>query len=287
MPSVRCSVILLASDDAPGVLESLASALDQDLDDHEVLVVGDGLAPSTRAALAAATAQDDRVRLLDRPAAAGAGEAHLVGALALAGGHDIAYLRAGDLWTPDHLRVVTGMLADGAHLAHTLAVHVGPGRHWVDGVDLGRPEDRLAVLAGRPAPTLSCLAHTAVAYAGLDLGWRALPEQAPGADLARQLLAARAVVAAGTTRPTAMVWDRPPVADADAEAVARWRRSLQDPAWRAESLPVLALDATMVSWRATEDRLQAIVGSPPWVAVDRVVTKARRVARRLRGRARG
>lgn len=274
------TVIVPTSGDGRTLAATVRSALAQTIDDLEVVVVANGVGEAARPVVDALAQADPRVRLRDEPRGSGAGEAHLVRALAGARGQAVAYLVDGDLWAPDHLEVVRALLRR-ADLAQAFAVEVGRDGPRAWSVDLADPVDQARVLAGEPAPPLSALAHTAAAERRLSLGWRVVPGAGPADDLVRQLLAEPASVAS-SRQPTVVVV---PDAGARLDVVTTYETALADPAWRARELVALALRGTLASWRETDDRLRRIVGSPPWVAVDQVVTKARRVVRRLRGRA--
>jgi glycosyltransferase involved in cell wall biosynthesis len=299
MPAVRCSVIVPTNGDGRTLRASVRSVLSQTLADLEVIVVGDGVGEEARRTVEALAGVDDRVRFLDEPAGAGAGQAHLVRALAVARGPVVAYLRDGDLWAPEHLDEVCRLLAT-AEVAHTLAVEVRPEGPRTRLVDAAHPADRVRLLAGEPGPPASALAHTAAAYRRLDLGWRVVggpfgtvggpvgtvggPVGTVGGpvgtdDLLRQLLADPAVVARSSVRPTVLAV---PAAGDRLDELFALEGQLADPAWRAEELPALGVAAALASWRGTDDRLRRIVESPPWAAVDRLATKARRAWRRLR-----
>ncbi|HYH93917.1 MAG TPA: glycosyltransferase family 2 protein [Candidatus Saccharimonadales bacterium] len=93
------------------VVRAIDSALDQTLDDLEVIVVVDGPDPMTEAVLA--ERRDDRLRVVVNPESVGASGARNVGA-AEARGRWVAFLDDDDTWLPTKLaRQLEAMTASG------------------------------------------------------------------------------------------------------------------------------------------------------------------------------
>jgi hypothetical protein len=94
------------------VLLALASALEQTRPPNRVFVVADGCTDGTQEAVRALG--DDRVEVLDRPKAFGAGYEHRNEVLERAGGDIVAWLADDDLWLPDHLERAGELFDAGA-----------------------------------------------------------------------------------------------------------------------------------------------------------------------------
>jgi glycosyltransferase involved in cell wall biosynthesis len=98
--TIRVSTIVPAYNSATTIVQAIESALTQDFDGHEVIVVDDGSTDDTVAALAG---YGDRIRVIHQ-ANAGAATARNAGA-AIARGEYLSFLDADDLWLPNTLVV--------------------------------------------------------------------------------------------------------------------------------------------------------------------------------------
>jgi hypothetical protein len=201
--SVRATVVVPTHDHGPTLLRSIPTALGQTVQDIEVFVIGDGAPDVTREIMADLVHRDRRVRFFDNPKGPGNGELHRHAALEEAGGRFVAYLGDDDLWLPEHLEVLDGLLQD-ADFAHSYPIRIGPDGSIADwNVDLSLPWFRETVLSGTNFVPLSCAAHTLELYRRLPHGWRTRPE-GTWSDLYmwQQILTADGVRAASGTRPT-------------------------------------------------------------------------------------
>jgi glycosyltransferase involved in cell wall biosynthesis len=140
------SVIIPACNAATTLAETLASVRAQTHRNLEVVVVDDGSVDATAAIVAAAAAQDSRVRLV-RQANAGVAAARNRGIAATSGAF-VALLDADDLWARDKIaRQVAALQAagDAAGLCYTWFVTIdATGRILKPGA---RPQHQGAVLA--------------------------------------------------------------------------------------------------------------------------------------------
>jgi glycosyltransferase involved in cell wall biosynthesis len=157
---------------------SLASALDQEGVEIEVLVVGDGVEDATREVLAR-HADDSRVRFFDFPKGARNGEAYRHRVLAEARSPVITYLSDDDLLLRDHVATMLVLLED-AHFAHSATGWFEPGgllrfHPW----DVARPEFGELMREGANAIGLTATTHTLAAYRRLPVGWRTTPGRDP------------------------------------------------------------------------------------------------------------
>jgi GalNAc5-diNAcBac-PP-undecaprenol beta-1,3-glucosyltransferase len=123
--SPDATVIVPTHDHGPLLELAVRSALRQTVQDVEVLIVGDGATEPTRAAARALVAKDPRVRFFDNPKAPRTGEIHRREAIAASSGPALLYLCDDDLWLPEHVGHVLGLL-DGHDVANALSVWIGP-----------------------------------------------------------------------------------------------------------------------------------------------------------------
>jgi GalNAc5-diNAcBac-PP-undecaprenol beta-1,3-glucosyltransferase len=201
--TVRATVVVPTFDHGPTLLRSIPTALSQTVQDIEVFVVGDGVHEETRAIMADLKERDERIRFFDHPKGPGNGEVYRHAALAEARGDVVCYLADDDLWMPEHIEVLTGLLQD-ADFAHTYPIRVEPdGRigHW--NVNLELSSFRQRMLAGKNFVPLDCAGHTLELYRRLPHGWRTSPEGI-WSDLYmwQQILSVPGVRVRTGTRPT-------------------------------------------------------------------------------------
>lgn len=174
--STTFTVLIPTHDHADTLWYSVQSVLNQTRQDFEIFVVGDGVPDRTREIVAAMTARDNRVRFFDNPKGERHGEAHRHLALRQAAGRYVCYLGDDDLWFPDHLELMAGMLAEH-DLAHTMQITLMPEGNAVSTMFDGRHEgakDRM-----RRSETgfgLSSGGHAMEAYRRLRRGWHPAPQ---------------------------------------------------------------------------------------------------------------
>lgn len=173
----RVSVLMPAYNAERTIADAIASALEQTMDDLEVIVVDDGSARPVAAALQ--SVGDDRVRIL-RSAANRGVSATRNSALAAARAPLVAQLDADDLWKPTHLEGVLDAFEDpGVGLAYANAEVIGHprgARLWipsrastepaVQGPGVTHPPNDLATLyRGNPIPAAAVVMRTHAARA--------------------------------------------------------------------------------------------------------------------------
>jgi glycosyltransferase involved in cell wall biosynthesis len=218
---------------------AVASVQQQNLQDFELFIVGDGVTDATRAVVAELSATDGRIRFFDFPKGPRKGEIHRHQALQYAQGRIVAYLGDDDYWMPNHLEVLDAALID-ADFAHTLQVGIdGKGQIVVLPADLQNPAFRnqmLTELFNRFDFTFA--GHTLAAYRRLPHGWRTTPPEFPWTDLYmwRQFLAEPWCRAKSAMVPTAInTWTshRPHLNDRErADDLAYWRAQSAAPEFR-------------------------------------------------------
>lgn len=173
----EATVLIPTYDHGPLIRFALASAQWQTVRDIEIFVVGDGAPAITREIVAAAAATDPRIRYFDNPKGERQGERWRHEALAEASGRIVCYLSDDDLWFPDHLATMAGLLAN-ADFAGALQ-----GRVRADGSIYGQcsnfalPQYRNPRIALGSKLGLTGAAHTLAFYRRLPMGWHPAPQE--------------------------------------------------------------------------------------------------------------
>jgi GalNAc5-diNAcBac-PP-undecaprenol beta-1,3-glucosyltransferase len=157
------------------------SALAQTVGDLEILIVGDGMPPEAAEVAREVAALDGRVRLLEHPKGPRHGETYRHAAVADARGRHVFYLSDDDLWLPDHVERLSGLLdAHDAHFVNTRsAARLGDGTWVLANVDLAMAFHRDAMRSHFNRVGLSDAGHTLAAYHRLPHGWRTTPDGTP------------------------------------------------------------------------------------------------------------
>lgn len=175
--SLRATVLIPTHDHGPTLRYSVQSALQQTVEDLEILVVGDGVPDVTRDVIRELEDGDDRVRFLDNPKGPRHGELHRHRALQEASGRIVCYLSDDDLWLREHVETMEALLAE-ADFAHALPLRIEPDGSvatWAG--DLGQSAWHTFLRDGGNFIPLSCGAHTLDAYRRLPHGWRTTPSE--------------------------------------------------------------------------------------------------------------
>jgi glycosyltransferase involved in cell wall biosynthesis len=171
------TVILPTHDHVDTLWFSIESVLAQTVRDFELIVVGDGAPPRTAEIVAAIAERDPRVRYVSNPKGERHGELSRHAALQHARGCYVAYQCDDDLWFPDHLETLAGLLADH-DLAHSMQIDVTPEGH-ADTVMFDARNDANALKRMRRNEVgfgLASGGHTIAAYRRLPYGWRPAPK---------------------------------------------------------------------------------------------------------------
>lgn len=151
---------------------SIQSALNQSIEDIEILVVGDGCTEGCRAVAIDFAARDKRVRFLDQAKAPGLGGANRDLAVRQSRSQHIFYNDDDDLLLPHHVAVLARLLGE-ADIADTPVVSVAPNRR----VDLGlhdssHARQRELLASGKLKMVFDThLAHRRDAYLALGGPW--------------------------------------------------------------------------------------------------------------------
>ena len=210
-------------------------------------------------------ADDERIRFFDHPKDASNGERYRHEALADARGEIVCYLGDDDLWFPEHVETMRGLLAE-ADFAHAPPLAIAPdGRLEHKTIDLALPVFRRGMAARlRSWIPISNAAHTLAAYRALPSGWTTSPPGSPS-DLVMwsKFLAEPGVRAVSGTRPTVLFFPsilrRGWTADEREAELAVWAERARDPAWRAEFVLEVLDDAVRLSARTRIGRAQSLV----------------------------
>jgi hypothetical protein len=208
--------------------------------DWELFIVCDGCHPETLRVVHAAAARDRRIRVYDFPKGERHGEAYRHIALQNATGEAVCYLGDDDLWFPEHLDAMAGLLAEN-DFAHTRFVRLSAvSALFTEEATLDDPAVR-ARMQQPPAwnffgPT--CVGHTLEAYRSLPEGWAPAPKDShsdlhmwrkwlrqPGLKMFSSPEVTTLSIAQ-VSRPGMMPQDRD-------EELERWFRTVQSPIPRA------------------------------------------------------
>lgn len=253
MTTPRATVLIPTFDHGPLLGLAVDSALQQTVP-VEVFIVGDGVPAQHKPFIHALVAREPRVRFFDHPKSARRGEHHRHSALAQARGDIVCYLCDRDLWLPDHVAQLLGLLQQ-ADFAHSLPLHVHPNTVTFFSVDLEHPTFRDLVLRQGNRIPLSCAGHTLSFYRRLPEGWSDTPPDVPTDwHMFRKLLMRADCRAASGLLPTALTFPSPPRKSWPPEVrlaeLQAWQARLADPAQRAGM--VLQLMQRALRWRDHE-----------------------------------
>jgi hypothetical protein len=224
---IGATILIPTHDHAELVPFAIRSALTQSNAEVEVFVVGDGVADTTRNAIAPFV-EDPRVTFFDNPKGRRHGEEHRHAALQHARGHIVCYLSDDDVLLPDHVAELMGLL-DDADFAHSAPFGIavdGTLSFWP--IDIARPEYQEMLARGKwNAISLTGAAHTLDAYRRLPYGWRpAPPDIWTDLHMWRQFLSLPGFRGRTGTRLTALHFPSPDRArlspDERREELARW-----------------------------------------------------------------
>ena len=185
----RASVLIPTHSNRGAILPfAVASVQAQEIDDIEILIVGDGVDESVRSTVQRLQASDTRIRFFDFPKGPRNGEIHRDGVLRQARGRIVCYQADDDLWLPGHLEDMEKALE---HADFVGALHVNvdlEGRVRGYFFDLERPEFREPWLIWQPHPYgswasngfgLAFAGHRLDAYFRLPEGWSTTPTGVP------------------------------------------------------------------------------------------------------------
>ena len=173
---VRATVLIPTHSHGPLLRLAAASALAQTVDDVEVFIVLDGADATTTEVATELARGDRRVRLFAFAKGERNGEASRDLALQAARGHIVCYLSDDDLWFPDHVEYLEGLLAE-ADFAHSLTVvaEVDGGFNTRHIGNLGSSWYRSWLQGPANFIPLSAAGHTLEAYRSLPVGWSPAP----------------------------------------------------------------------------------------------------------------
>ena len=171
------SVIIPTHDHADTLWFSVESVLLQTRQDFEIFIVGDGAPPRTREIADALQARDPRIHYFPFDKGLRHGETHRHTVIARTTAEFVCYLADDDLWFPDHLETMDGLLRN-ADLAHTMQVEQQPGGKlatWIFDAEAD-PLGRERMRRSETGFGLASGGHTLAAYRRLPLGWHPAPQ---------------------------------------------------------------------------------------------------------------
>ncbi len=210
--SLQATVILPTHDHGGTIRFPLACLQRQTVRDFEVFVIGDGVPEEQKPALRQWVAADERFHLVDRPKHSRRGEPYRHEILQSARGRIVCYLCDRDLWLPDHLERMVGLLST-VDYGHSLPLHVLPDKSFrtfpVDLAFVGYRHMMLTMNDNRMP--FSCFAHTLAAYRDLPEGWTTTPDGYwTDLHMFRKFMAQPTLSGASGIVPTAVTFPSPP-----------------------------------------------------------------------------
>jgi glycosyltransferase involved in cell wall biosynthesis len=251
MPLPTATVIIPTFDHGQTLVYAVASALAQTVP-VEVFIVGDGVPEAGKAMIHQLLKQDDRLRFFDHPKHVSRGEPYRHVAIGQARGRIICYLCDRDLWFPDHVEKLDGLLQQ-ADFAHAFPMHLLPvsiAKFFPN--DLSQPIFRQMMLTVWSRVPLSCAAHTVGFYKQLACGWDTTPPGHPtDAHFFNKFLMHDECRLVSGYEPTVLTFPSPErkgwTTQQRCEELAVWQACIQSPEKRA------ALVMSIMQW-ALKDR---------------------------------
>jgi GalNAc5-diNAcBac-PP-undecaprenol beta-1,3-glucosyltransferase len=158
---------------------SIGSVLKQSVQDFTIHVIGDGATKKTADITAEFSKKDSRVNYHSFPKSARTGEEYRAQILKETTSKYVCYLSDDDLWFPDHLEIMKGLLKT-ADFAYTFPLMIKPNSTidtWYgDFTDPFYKKIFLNISNKRyNVIPLSCAGHTLASYKALPRGWESTP----------------------------------------------------------------------------------------------------------------
>lgn len=171
--------VLIPSHARAGSLQlAVGSVLAQTVRDLEVIIIGDGVSDEVRAVATRCEAEDRRVRFLDLPKGPNHGEIHRHDAILAANSDAIFYLCDDDLFMPEHVSDLLGLLETHSFV-QSLNGYVSPDGtvHRYSGTlaDDEAIERILSQEVRYNFVSITGTAHSRDFYLGLDAPWSTTP----------------------------------------------------------------------------------------------------------------
>ena len=202
--------ILVPTHNRPDTLElAVGSALAQTIGDLEVIIIGDGVTPESRAMAERLERRDPRVVFLDLPKGEHHGEVHRDAAIRSARSDAIFYLCDDDLLMPEHVSDLLELLDDGRTFVQSLNgwIDVDGAVHRYAG-SLGSEDAIAGVIDTRWKHnfiSLTGTAHSRGFYLELDRPWTTTPvDEWPDRHQWRKMLNQPGFSGATSVRMTAL-----------------------------------------------------------------------------------
>ncbi|HET7846647.1 MAG TPA: glycosyltransferase [Acidimicrobiia bacterium] len=239
--SKLATVLVPTHNHGPLLAHAVDSALAQSVTDIEVFIVGDGVDQLTRDVALELRTKDQRVTFFDNEKGPRHGELLRHEALQQASGQVVCYLSDDDLWLPDHVASMFGLL-DGADFAHAMPIGIGVDgtvSPWAGHLEVESSRDQ--VIRYVNFIPLSCGAHTLDRYRSLPFGWRTTPEGiSTDVYMWSQILEQPGCVGRSGSRPTVVhfpsPWREEMSPEQRLEELAAWHQRIRTPGFEAELL---------------------------------------------------
>ncbi len=273
-------VVVPTHDHASTLDLAVKSALDQNVSDLEVVIIGDGVGDDTRDVVAELRRMDERVTFVDRAKSPSRAESTRHEVVRDTVASVVTYLGDDDLLLPHHLEVMMRLLEEH-DFAHPMPTFIGLDELVeVAPVDLSRAACRdFHQRPHRNTVSLTGASHTSDLYRRLPFGWRTPP---PGrwSDhyMWQQILSVEGIRATTADRATTVkraAATRDESAIERRDALQRWYDRRHDPGfvqrWDDDVAGAIRASAadTFVSHHELSDRLDAVAGERDGLAAER------------------
>ncbi|WP_136439607.1 glycosyltransferase family 2 protein [Pacificoceanicola onchidii] len=169
---------------ADALFMSISSVRAQDFTDWEMVVIGDGAPERTAEIVEQFSRQDDRIRYVAQPKGPRYGEAYRDPVIRESAAKYVCHLSDDDLWAPDHLSIMLGLLEEADWVTQSEIRLLPNGAVQWGALNHGVPSIREAVRRhSHLSSGLNYVAYRRQTYVDLPVGWEDAPWEYGQSDL--------------------------------------------------------------------------------------------------------